>query len=120
VIHQNGGIVQGQLLVLDLQLSTLDEWIEWLWEREGNPPRELLKQMECNGFGRVLYCELESNLTAKEINPESLARFAIESVDKRDQSETPVRQSSWSNRRKHRSRPRILPRNSVGLNTKRE
>ena len=34
VIHQNGGIVQGQLLVLDLQLSTLDEWIEWLWERE--------------------------------------------------------------------------------------
>ena len=83
VIHHNGGIVQGRLLVLDLQLSALDELIEWLWEREGNPPRELLKQMECNGFDRVLYCDLESNLTDEEINPESLAQFAIDSVHKR-------------------------------------
>ena len=42
VIHQSGGIIRGQLLVLDLQLSALDELMEWLWEREGNPPGELL------------------------------------------------------------------------------
>ena len=82
VIHRRGGIVQGQLLILDLERSALDELMEWLWEREGNPPRELLKQMECNGFGRVLYCDLESNLRDEKINPEALAELAIESVYK--------------------------------------
>jgi hypothetical protein len=82
VIHQSGGIVQGQLLVLYLQLRALDELMEWLWEREGYPPRELLKQMECHGFGCVLYCDLESNLRDEKINPEALAEFAIGSVHK--------------------------------------
>jgi hypothetical protein len=69
--------VQGQLLVLDMQKSALDELMEWLWEREGEPPRDRLKQiMECGGFGCVLYCDLASNLA------ESLAQFAIESVRK--------------------------------------
>ncbi len=72
----------GQLLVLDLQLNALDELTEWLWEREGNPPCQPLKEMQCNGFRYVLYCDLESNLSDEEINPESLAERAIESVHK--------------------------------------
>ena len=80
VIHEMGGIVQGQLLVLDLRVSALNELGEWLWEREGRPPRDRLKQMAYRGFACVLYCDLESTLTAEEINPESLAEFAIASV----------------------------------------
>jgi hypothetical protein len=80
VIHGTGGIVQGQILVLDLQVNALDQLTEWLWEREGRPPREGLKQMAYRGFACVLYCDLESTLGAEEINPESLAEFAIESV----------------------------------------
>lgn len=80
VIHKNGGSVPGRLLVLDLQPSALDELREWLWEREGRPARERLKQMECGGFGRVLYCDLASTLGDDEINAESLARFGIDSV----------------------------------------
>jgi hypothetical protein len=36
--------------------------------------------MECNGFGCVLYCDLESTLRDEEIKLESLVVFAIESV----------------------------------------
>jgi cation transport regulator ChaC len=80
VIHETGGIVQGQLLVLDLEAKALEELREWLWEREGRPPRERLKAMECGRFGCVLYCDLESTLRDEEINPDSLAAFAIASV----------------------------------------
>jgi hypothetical protein len=38
--------------------------------------------MECNGFGCVLYCDLESNLRDEKINPEALAEVAIESAYK--------------------------------------
>ena len=68
--------------MLDIQKSALGELMEWLWEREGEPPRDRLKQVECGGFGCVLYCDLESNLSDEEINAESLAQFAIESVRK--------------------------------------
>jgi len=82
VLHKTGGTVRGQLLVLDIQKSALGELMEWLWEREGEPPRDRLKQVECRGFGCVLYCDLESNLSDEEINAESLAQFANESVRK--------------------------------------
>jgi hypothetical protein len=80
VIHPAGGIVQGQLLVMDLQVDALGIFSEWLWEREGRPPRDRLKQMPCGEFSCVLYCDLEANLGDAEINPDSLAAFAIESV----------------------------------------
>jgi hypothetical protein len=82
ILHKTGGIVQGQLLVLDAQERAHDELREWLWEREGRPPRELLKQMASGGFGCVLYCDLEATLKDEDINPESLAQFAIDSVEK--------------------------------------
>jgi hypothetical protein len=82
VLHKSGGMVQGQLLVLDMRKDELDELTEWLWEREGKPPRELLMQMPCGEFGCVLYCDLEATLRDDDINPESLAEFAIESVSK--------------------------------------
>ena len=80
VIHRAGGSVQGQLLVLDIQVSALDQLREWLWEREGKPAPERIRGMECGGFGCVLYCDLESTLRDEELNPKSLAAFAIESV----------------------------------------
>lgn len=80
VIHQAGGIVQGKILVLDIRASGLDTLSKWLWEREGQPPRERIKRMECNGFGCVLYCDLEPTLRDEELEPGSLAAWAIESV----------------------------------------
>jgi len=83
VLHETGGIVDGGLPVLDLQESWLDELTEWLWQREGQPPRERLKRMACGGFGCVLYCDLEATLRQEEINGAALAGFAIESVRRR-------------------------------------
>jgi hypothetical protein len=80
VIHPAGGRVQGQLLVLDLGVEAIEQVAEWLWLREGKPPRQGIKRMAWEGFGQVLYCDLESTLSEAELNPESLARFAIESV----------------------------------------
>ena len=80
VLHKTGGIVQGRLLVLDIHDNGIDELREWLWEREGRPAREQLKQMACAEFGSVLYCDLPATLRDEEIIPESLAEFAIESV----------------------------------------
>jgi cation transport regulator ChaC len=82
VLHKTGGVVRGQLLVLDMTKIALDELMQWLWEREGKPARERLKQTACADFGCVLYCDLEATLKDEEINPESLAVFAIESVQK--------------------------------------
>ena len=80
VIHRLGGIVQGQLLVLDVSLDRINEVEEWLWTREGKPPRDGIRRMEWYGYGRVLYCDLESTLGEADLTPQSLARFAIESV----------------------------------------
>jgi hypothetical protein len=76
VPHEIGGTAQGQLLVLDVQQKSLDEVHEWLWETEGSPARELLKQMTCDDFACVLYCDLEATLKDEEITPESLPKFA--------------------------------------------
>ena len=82
VLHERGGIVHGQILVLDLQVDRLLELSEWLWDREGRPPRDQLGQMACAEFEVVLYCDLEATLKDEEINAESLAQFAIDSVAK--------------------------------------
>lgn len=82
VIHPSGASVQGKLLVLDVHSDAIDDVEEWLWEREGKPPRAGLKRMEWSGFRQVLYCDLESTLGAADLNAESLARFAIESIAK--------------------------------------
>jgi hypothetical protein len=82
VLYETGGIVRGQLLVLDLHEDRLAELTEWLWQREGRPPRELLRPMECDEFNLVLYCDLEVTLKDEDVNAESLAQFAIDSVAK--------------------------------------
>ena len=79
-LHQTGGKVQGQILVLSVQSDALSHVREWLREREGNPPLAWIKEMELGGFNRVLYCDLEPTLSEADIKPDSLARFAIESV----------------------------------------
>jgi hypothetical protein len=83
VIHKAGGIVHGKLLILDISSSVIGEVEEWLWEREGKPPREGIKRMEWGGFRQVLYCDLESTLGEGELSAEALARFAIASVGKK-------------------------------------
>ena len=80
VLHQTGGKVEGQILVLSVQSDALSHVREWLREREGNPPLAWIKEMELGGFNRVLYCDLEPTLSEADIKPDSLARFAIESV----------------------------------------
>ena len=82
VIHQTGGVVQGQLLVLDVSVDRVGEVEEWLWEREGKPPRDGIKRAAWDGFRAVLFCDLEATLNDADLNGESLARFAIESVRK--------------------------------------
>jgi len=79
-LHQTGGKVQGQILVLSVQSDALSHVREWLREREGNPPLAWIREMELGGFNRVLYCDLEPTLSEADIKPDSLARFAIESV----------------------------------------
>lgn len=80
VIHRAGGTVQGKILVLDVQVNGINEAREWLREREGNPPGQRVKEMEWDGFGRVLYCDLEATIGDADLNPESLAKFAVDSV----------------------------------------
>jgi hypothetical protein len=82
VIHPSGASVQGKLLVLDVHSDAIDDVEEWLWEREGKPPRAGLKRMVWKGFKVVLYCELEANLGDVALTGELLAGFAIESVRK--------------------------------------
>ncbi len=79
-LHQSGGKVQGQILVLSVQSDALSDAREWLREREGKPPRAWIKEMKLGGFDHVLYCDLEPTLSEADIKPDSLARFAIESV----------------------------------------
>ncbi len=79
-LHQTGGKVEGQILVLSVQSDALSDVKEWLREREGNPSVARIKVMELAGFNCVLYCDLEPTLSEADIKPESLARFAIESA----------------------------------------
>jgi hypothetical protein len=82
VMHRSGGIVQGNLLVLDVLVDRVDEVEVWLWEREGKPPLGGIKRMELGSLRHVFYCDLEATLGAEDINADALARFAIESVGK--------------------------------------
>lgn len=80
VIHQAGGAVNGQVLVLDVGANRLAEVRVWLWERENKPKQRCIKEMRLADLDHVLYCDIESNIRVADINAESLARFAIESV----------------------------------------
>jgi hypothetical protein len=79
-IHQAGCTVNGQVLVLDVGANRLAEVQEWLWQRENRPKRSCIKEMCLAGLDHVLYCDIESNIRDADMNAESLARFAIESV----------------------------------------
>src|SRR5258706_9686693 len=70
------------MFVLDVREDRLAELTGWVEGREGRPPRELLRQMERDEFELVLYCDLEVTLKDEEVNAESLAQFAIDSVAK--------------------------------------
>jgi len=80
VLHQTGGKVEGQILVLSVQSDALSDVREWLREREGKPPQSWIKEMKLDGLDYVLYCDLEPTLNEADIKPDSLANFAIESV----------------------------------------
>jgi uncharacterized protein (DUF433 family) len=58
----------------------LEEAREWLREREGWPSPECIKEMKLGGMEHVLYCDLESTIGDTNLNAESLAKFAVESV----------------------------------------
>ena len=66
--------------MLSVQSDALNDARKWLREREGKPPRAWIKVMKLGGFDHVLYCDLEPTLSEADIKPDSLARFAIESV----------------------------------------
>lgn len=58
-----------------MEQSGLAQLTEWLWDREGRPPGELLNQMAFADFECVLYCDLEATLGEQEITAGSLAEF---------------------------------------------
>jgi hypothetical protein len=80
VIHQAGGAVNGQVLVLDVGANRLADVREWLWQRENKPKRHCIKDMRLAGLDHVLYCDIESNIRDADMNADSLAKFAIESL----------------------------------------
>jgi hypothetical protein len=53
---------------------------EWLWQRENRPKRRCIKELRLAGLDHVLYCDIESNIRDADMNAESLAAFASESV----------------------------------------
>ena len=59
VIHQAGGSVNGQVLVLDVGANRLAEVRVWLWERENKPKQRCIKEMRLAGLDHVLYCDIE-------------------------------------------------------------
>jgi hypothetical protein len=83
VLHQAGVTVNGQVLVLDVEADRLPDVREWLWKRESRPRRRCLKEISLAGIEHVLYSDIESNIADADLNPESLARFAISSVSLR-------------------------------------
>ena len=77
-----GGIVTGQVLVLDL-LDTedaRDKVSHSLWLREGRPPRAAIRIMSAAGIDAVFYVDLEPSIPSPA--PRLLADFAIASVAK--------------------------------------
>jgi hypothetical protein len=80
VIHEAGSPVNGQILVLDAQPNRMAEIRKWLWERENKPKRRCIKEMHLAGVEHVLYCDIDSNIGDSELNADSLAKFAIDSV----------------------------------------
>jgi hypothetical protein len=80
VIHKAGGVVNGQILVLDVRPNRMAEAREWLWKRENKPNRRCIKEMHLAGVDHVLYCDIGSNIEDSDLNADSLARFAIDSV----------------------------------------
>ena len=72
--------MNGQVLVLDVGANRLAEVRVWLWERENKPQQRCIKEMRLAGVDHVLYCDIESNIRDADMNAESLAMFAIESV----------------------------------------
>ncbi|MGE5529654.1 MAG: hypothetical protein ACM3X6_11010 [Patescibacteria group bacterium] len=75
-----GGIVTGQILVLDLPDTeeTRDKVSHSLWLREGRPPRAAIRTMSAGPIKTVFYVDLEPNIPNP--TPKLLADFAIASV----------------------------------------
>ena len=82
MIHQQGGYVEGEILVLNLKVEDRAEAIDLLWERESRPSRESIKWAMLGGLDVVLYCNLEANIAAVDLTPDKLGAFAVESVTK--------------------------------------
>lgn len=84
-----GGIVTGQILVLDLPDTpeTRDKVSHSLWLREGRPPKAAIRTMSAGGFDTVFYVDLEP--TIPNPTPKLLADFAIASVAKCVEAGTP-------------------------------
>ncbi|MCL6614027.1 MAG: hypothetical protein K6U03_05355 [Firmicutes bacterium] len=86
-----GGIVTGQILVLDLPDTeeAREKVAHSLWLREGRPPRAAIRTMSAAGIKTVFYCDLEP--TIPNPTPRLLADFAIESVAKCAEAGVPSR-----------------------------
>lgn len=86
-----GGIVTGQILVLDLPDTedAREKVAHSLWLREGRPPRAAIRTMSAAGVKTVFYCDLEP--TIPNPVPKLLADFAIESVAKCAEAGAPHR-----------------------------
>ncbi|MGE5550925.1 MAG: hypothetical protein ACM3ZC_10395 [Bacteroidota bacterium] len=80
--YDGGGIVTGQVLVLDLPDTeeSRDKVAHSLWLREGRPPRAAIRSMSAAGIDTVFYVDLEPNIPNP--SPKLLADFAINSVAK--------------------------------------
>lgn len=77
-----GGIVTGQILVLDLPdtQEKRDKVANSLWIREGRPPWAAIRTMSAAGIKTIYYVDLEP--TIPNPNPKLLADLAITSVAK--------------------------------------
>ncbi|MGE5598245.1 MAG: hypothetical protein ACM3XS_02555 [Bacteroidota bacterium] len=80
--YDGGGIVTGQILVLDLPdtQEKRDKVANSLWIREGRPPWAAIRTMSMAGIATVFYVDLEPNIPSP--SPKLLADFAIASVAK--------------------------------------
>ena len=80
--YDGGGIVTGQILVLDLPDTDekRDKVMHSLWRREGRPPWAAIRTMSAAGIQTVIYADLEANMPNP--NPKLMADFAINSVAK--------------------------------------
>jgi hypothetical protein len=83
VFHNNGGIVQGKLLITDLENTQENtrQVREWVWLREGKPTCDSVKS-ECfsSDYPTVIFADLQPNIEIADLSAEKLACFAIQSV----------------------------------------